>query len=136
MQLTDYLLYVHFWILVIGISHRFYNTNDNGKHNRDCLYIDRSDSYENIWEVTSYCIRQTTSSTIENALEHEQCYGNEIPFSQLKQFNITSFDLHNWSAPIDIIIAYEKYLTFNGVSILTSNETYCNCTGKTFIRNN
>ncbi len=122
------LLDVSLLLLVASRSHHSYNTDDNWEDSRDCFYVDRSNYTTNKWEVTSYCIRQATVTNV-SFMDPERCFDNELTFSQLKENNVTGFDLYDWSAPIDTINNYEKYLMLNNDSLSMANETYCNCTG-------
>lgn len=75
-----------------------------------------------IQQVHSYCIRD--SSTIDD-YDGEGPYQNILTFKQLKQQNISSYQLYEWSAPIDLAEDYEVYLETNETM---GNRTFYNCT--------
>ncbi|CAF3562154.1 unnamed protein product, partial [Rotaria sp. Silwood2] len=86
---------------------------DEVNHNRsdivfqhDCLYVLASTEKQNIHQVLSYCLTEYSSQwNIE-----ENNFDQKLTFYQLYQQNITSQQLYNWSAPMDIVERYQFYL--------------------------
>ena len=116
-------------------SFHLYNTeivNDNDQIEHDCLfyqvlddiveYMDEN-SFSHPYEVVAYCIRP---------LERE-AYSNKIPvglltnvtFETLRRDNVTSLQLLDWSAPIDLVERYQNYL--NAPTGKSASEIYYKC---------
>ncbi|CAF4552475.1 unnamed protein product, partial [Rotaria sp. Silwood2] len=107
---------------------------DEVNHNRsdivfqhDCLYVLASTEKQNIHQVLSYCLTEYSSQwNIE-----ENNFDQKLTFYQLYQQNITSQQLYNWSAPMDIVERYQFYLNhfsnLNQSSFITTQLFY-NCT--------
>ncbi|UJR12447.1 hypothetical protein I4U23_016623 [Adineta vaga] len=110
-------------------SFRLYNTNVSNSHDyAHCLYSFKLNCILNEWQLVPYCLRHNVSSIDVNT---EQCYGNtNYTFKQLKFRNIDSHDLYKWSAPIDIINHYQKYLDNNDYFL--GGYHYCNCSADWF----
>lgn len=106
---------------VNGLSHLYYTDKIYNTDYKDCLYSFSIETEINEWELIPYCIRYNSS-----VINNEECYENiNLTFEQLKLKNITSENLYQWNAPIDIINNYQKYLTNNDLSL--NNQYYCNC---------
>jgi hypothetical protein len=75
-------------------------------------------------ETILYCFRPLKRSE-HDLLNISNIYDESFTFNQLKMKNITADQLYLWSAPIDLIEAYQIYLNTN---ISSSNMIYYNCT--------
>ncbi|CAF4253811.1 unnamed protein product [Rotaria sp. Silwood2] len=105
------------------------NTNDIVLQH-DCLYFDLS---EDQWsgEIIPYCMSESASKwSIGNSNFHAL-----LTFAELSRRNITSEQLHQWSAPIDTSERYHLYLNLlsNG-NVLSEmgTEIFYNCTSPAF----
>ena len=92
----------------------------------DCLYYNVLDKEHKVFQIIQYCIRfQFNDSMIDN-----KNYHSWHTFNDLYQANITSHQLYDWSAPVDVIENYENYLenknSFSGKLI------FYNCTSPWF----
>lgn len=129
-----------YWFIIISESigrHQLnlYFTNRrrqsemNSMH--DCLYCSAENllaQYENgFWErlsqIIPYCIRENFDET--SNIVSSDMNGTSLTFDELRRKQITSEQLYDWSAPIDIIELYQLYL--NNFDETFSNETFQNC---------
>ncbi|CAF1179673.1 unnamed protein product [Didymodactylos carnosus] len=76
-------------------------------------------------QLLTYCV-----AIVRSELKNTQCYDMQYTFEQLKEKNVTSTDLFEWYAPIDINDQYERYLNSNNDDY--SQSIYCNCSGQSF----
>ncbi|CAF0862040.1 unnamed protein product [Adineta ricciae] len=94
----------------------------------DCLYIAASSyrSETDFNQIIPYCLSEWPSQwhIEENKLDQK------LTFSYLRQHNITSQQLYVWSAPIDIIERYQRYLSQSDSSL--ESQVFYNCTSPTF----
>jgi hypothetical protein len=81
----------------------------------DCLYVAHSIEKPSSYEISSYCLSESPSkwNITRNQLDPI------LTFAELRKKNITSEQLYNWSAPMDVRERYQRYL--NQLSI--SNES-------------
>ena len=108
-----------------GLFHLYHT---NSLDNKDCLYSFTSNNIVNEWQLISYCIRNDMINSENNNSNDNYCHGDrDYTFEELKLTNVDSYDLYRWSASIETIDQYEKYLT--GVDFSLSNYSYCNCSG-------
>ncbi|CAF4531526.1 unnamed protein product, partial [Rotaria sp. Silwood2] len=105
------------------------NTDDIVRQH-DCLYFDLS---EDQWsrEIIPYCMSESTSKwSIVNTN-----FQTFLTFAELSRRNITSEQLHQWSAPIDISERYQLYLNHLSIGNVLSKmekEIFYNCTSPAF----
>jgi hypothetical protein len=89
----------------------------------DCFY-----RYENNYNYVAhhlvpYCIRYNSINS------NKKCLENPYTFVQLRSINITSENLWQWFASIDVIDNYAAYL----LTEITNHQTeqiYCNCSNR------
>ena len=86
----------------------------------DCLYY-HVPEYGLLSQVIPYCIRIQLNEEDSNYVNHHPSF----TFEDLRNNNVTSFQLYTWSAPIDLIESYQSGLE-NSSSISTFR--YFNCT--------
>ncbi len=86
----------------------------------DCLHY-FTPEVNAAYQFIQYCIR----SPLDEEWFDDMDNNNRYTFEDLRQKNITSDQLYNWSAPIDLIEYYQNYLETN---ISTNNFVFYNCT--------
>ncbi|UJR12210.1 hypothetical protein I4U23_016387 [Adineta vaga] len=109
----------------------------------DCLYYVKNDaiiefdeSYDWAHELLTYCIRPDNQSSISNTNQFNSLLfdQNNYTFAQLEINAVTVTQLFEWSAPIEIIENYQRYLENKDNDIVTratnTDEKYrfYNCT--------
>ncbi|CAF1421215.1 unnamed protein product [Adineta steineri] len=104
-------------------------SEDHSGLQHNCLY--NMMSYENRLaesdQIISYCLTEWPSKFKIRENEHDQ----KFTFSQLYRDNITSQQLYDWSAPLDVIERYQMYLNqllTSNDSLLMGTQLYYNCT--------
>ena len=103
----------------------------------DCLYYQLIEDILNETEVftwsdqlTSYCFRPSNESSIFTAVT----LGIQIPdhqkytFTQLKAKSVSSRQLLEWSAPVDLIENYQAYLQGETNTFIAGESIFFNCT--------
>ncbi|UJR34741.1 hypothetical protein I4U23_027519 [Adineta vaga] len=97
----------------------------------DCLYYSVTDDsldYEPGWsglsQIIPFCIRPDGDEILDSV--PSTMNGTIYTFSELRLQQITSQQLYDWSAPVDLAQRYQFYL--NSSNELLSNETFSNCT--------
>lgn len=131
-------------LLTLTIAYNLYSTIDySTKTKYDCMHMYLSSDFFReviffrkgfepkdrfIDELIVYCV------PAEHYLVNEKACtvngGIVWKFSQLKKQNITSVDLLNWNAPMDIIDNYEHYLQTDNLEL--SIFSFCNCTNVSY----
>ncbi len=120
------------------VQYRLYETNNINplRLQYDCLYyyainniVRYTHPIENIREIVPYCIRPAQYN--ENIFEELSDSDHSWTFDELRQHEITSQQLYQWSAPVDLVELYEIYLLSNhnlsNESSMISNKKFCNC---------
>ena len=133
MLLIQILLLTFIFIFVNNTKWTLYNTNQiDGKTYHDCLYLYWSESTEEIIaprELISYCIRPydtKESVSFEEKLNKSLSNIHEkYTFIELRERNLTTNDLYNWQAPIDIIEEYDIYLEYHDQNLSTKYFYRC-----------
>ena len=101
-------------------------SDDDVEH--DCLKINISPFNEiSVEEVLSFCLTQSMSKWNIQLHHFEQ---QKFTFDQLRKQNITTEQLYQWSASIDLIEQYQFYLISNQSSL--SQNLFYNCTTPRF----
>ncbi|CAM4931377.1 unnamed protein product [Rotaria socialis] len=97
----------------------------------DCLYYNSTDDfpdYEGGWhglsQIIQYCIRPEPFEVVNSALLN--VHGTVHTFNELRQQQVTSQQLCEWSAPVDLAEDYQVYL--DNPNELFPNQTFNNCT--------
>ncbi|CAF3923657.1 unnamed protein product [Rotaria sordida] len=133
MLLIKHLIYFFFLHLVIALPQiNLYLTDkineniDDIIQQHDCLYFDLS---EDPWsrDIIPYCM---SGSTQKWSIVKTNFYAL-FTFAELSRQNITSEQLYQWSAPIDISERYQLYLNQLSIGNVLSEmgrETFYNCT--------
>jgi hypothetical protein len=121
-----FFLFLIFYGLSIGycsslFGFNLYHTDHllNG-HDRDCLYY-FAPEIGSSHQFIQYCVRFLLTEEVLNEMDDI----NSFTFEDLRKENITSHQLYEWSAPIDLIEHYQNYLETN-TSI--NNLRFYNCT--------
>ncbi|UJR20107.1 hypothetical protein I4U23_023241 [Adineta vaga] len=115
-----------FYSAIASPQINLYHTNDDYQQHH-CLYIDLS---ENQWshDIIPYCMSELTSKwSIEQANYH-----SHLTFTELKHRNITSTQLHQWSASIDTSERYQLYLNNDHHFSVSGENIFYNCTLPSF----
>ncbi|CAF1516414.1 unnamed protein product [Adineta ricciae] len=109
--------------------YNLYNTDTpTNEFDHDCFYsatienIDLDENSYKIHQIVEYCIRVLPP---EGVLYHGQSVSSTLSFDQLKELQVTSKSLIEWSSPIDVVERYEIFLQTNKSS---TNEMFYNCT--------
>ena len=89
---------------------------------RDCLYYNAHEKEDKVFQIIEYCIRVQFSEPVA----HNQNYHSSFTFEDLRLENITSDQLYNSSAPVDLIEHYQIYLENN--DSLSGRSLFYNCT--------
>ncbi|CAF1031768.1 unnamed protein product [Didymodactylos carnosus] len=82
-------------------------------------------TYEFI-SIIPYCVRPEIPPTKFDDDQEKSCNGQKFMFTELKSRNISTADLFNWNAVIEIMDLYGKYLLLSKTGL--DDEVYCNCT--------
>jgi len=124
MQYTFLTIFYCLSIALHSNSYQFnlYHTNypSNG-FDRDCLYYFVFD-HVTVPQFIEYCIRSSLEEVQPTKSSH---YYQSFTFKELRDQNISSYQLYTWSAPIDLIELYQIYLENN---LSRSDFTFYNCT--------
>jgi hypothetical protein len=114
-----------------------YFTDQSYKSNlmHHCLYYYAGNHFEGAVDnrvgspqIIPYCIRSEFNESL--SLVSSDMNGKIYTFNELRLKQITSEQLYEWSAPIDLAERYQIYL--NILDELLSNETFKNCTSSWF----
>jgi hypothetical protein len=89
--------------------------------NRDCLYY-RVSNDNTVHQVIEYCIRYQIDEKILRSKNHHSSF----TFEELRKLNVTSYQLYQWSAPMDVVENYQKYLNNKNASL--GKFLFYNCT--------
>ena len=131
------LKHYYYWLLQLEWiyslpSYRLYNTelSDRKTLEYDCLnyYILDNIIYSKTsrlldHQIIPYCIRPLSNQIEPNETKGP---GTSITFEKLRQLNLSSEDLLQWSAPISLAEKYQLYLDETSHAFLF-NETFFNC---------
>jgi hypothetical protein len=101
-----------------------YHTNREGSFDYDCLYYTYVESGDGpyVEQVMEYCRRPSVPSTNPPSSDHLY-----LTFAELKKHGISSAQLVEWSAPVDVAENYEIYMTNGNESNAFSSHQYFNC---------
>ncbi len=88
----------------------------------DCLYYNVIDEEHKVFQIIGYCIRFEFNEAV---IDKKNCH-SWYTFSDLSQANITSHQLYDWSATVDLIENYENYL--ENKNSLSGKLIFYNCT--------
>ena len=112
------LLNIFATFMLIDARYSFHHSDDRHGSNStfDCLYAYIMDytpmtdlSYINNYHLNAYCRRTISNEKQEDLLiETMENVEKAIPFVQLYRLGVTSTQLLNWFAPVDIAERYEK----------------------------
>jgi hypothetical protein len=145
MQLVVVDKLVFLWLVFMCINesltdvqyHLYETSNINPYHLQyDCLYyyaindiVKYAYPLGNIREIIPYCIRPVQHN--ENIFEELSGSNHSWTFDELRQREITSQQLYEWSAPVDLVELYQIYLLSNhslyNQSSIISNKKFYNC---------
>jgi len=94
----------------------------------DCLRISAPKvNLQNPEEILSFCLTQSLTKSIIQPNPIDQ----KLTFDHLRKENITTEQLYQWSASIDLIEEYQEYL-LSSHSLSQSNNVFYNCTKPRF----
>jgi len=121
------LLNIYFVLIICRLIITFPQINfhltdsiNNHELQHDCLRISISQ------EIVSFCL---TDSMSEWNIQMNPA-DSKLTFNDLRKRNITSQQLYQWSAPIDLIEQYQLFLNLNQSSL--SETIFYNCTKPRF----
>lgn len=134
MRWVEYLFYLTLSnLLVVTPQLNLYYTDSvstSEKENQlqhDCLRTPFFVSDDTVsYEMISYCMSELSSKFHIEAFD----FDGKLNFKDLAKENISSQQLFNWSAPIDLIEDYQQYLNENNT--LLANKMFYNCTWPRF----
>lgn len=131
-------------LVTLTIAYNLYSTIDYSTNMKyECMYIYlSSDIFQKVIfsqtginpegrfidELTKYCLPEE-----HHIINEKSCIANGgiiWTFAQLQEQNITSVDLINWNATIDVIDKYEHYLQTGKPE--SSILSFCNCTNGSY----
>ncbi len=116
----------HFVLLCLiseGYYRLYHSQYPISNNDHDCLYRFESSSNGLAYHLVPYCVRHTSIHS-ENA-----CFGTKFTFQELRSNNVSSQQLWEWFAPIDIIDDYAVYLLAKS-SNDNNGQVYCNCSSR------
>jgi len=131
--LVKYLIFFScFHFMIVSPQINLYLKEDaNGIAVEDiCFYYESTEMWIWTWstEIITFCMNKSLAEW------HVETPNPNIDtiftFAVLNEKNITSEQLYNWSAPIDLIERYELYL--NNQSLDMGNQLYYNCSALAF----
>ena len=115
-----YQIKIYFYLIFFSLTFAFPQINFHLTNHFDCLQISApKKNNENSQEILSLCLTQSLLNTEVNLIDQQ------FTFDQLRKQNITSEQLYQWSASIDLLEQYQEYLIFNQSSL--STKTFYNC---------
>ena len=128
-SLRFYFISVFFSSIIAFPQINFHSTDSviNHELEHDCLKIFISSLHgQDLQEVLSFCL---THSMSEWNIQSNSA-NTKFTFDQLRKRNVTSQQLYQWSASIDLIEQYQLFLTTHESSM--SNNIFYNCTPHRF----